>query len=89
MKLVQGFWSSYMVHALETGTFKELWLSDRIKQKIVEQDIYVKHEDKVEKYMGSNHTLGRMILHFDNTAKILGILDNIENGIRVTTNENT
>lgn len=89
MKPVQGFWSSYMVHALETGTFKELWLSDRIKQKIVEQDIYVKPGDKVEKYMGSNHTLGAMILRFDDMAEMLEMLDNMENDIRVITNESS
>lgn len=78
-----------MVHALETGTFKELWLSDRIKQKIVEQDIYVKPGDKVEKYMGSNHTIGAMILRFDDMAEMLEMLDNMENDIRVITNESS
>jgi biotin carboxylase len=85
MKPAQGFWSSYMVHALDNGIFKELWLSDRAKQKIVEQDIYVKPGDKVEKYMGSNQTLGAMILRFDGMEEMLEMLDNMEHDIRVVT----
>ena len=85
MKPAEGYWASYMIHSLETGTFKELWLSDRIKQKIVEQDTQVKAGDKVEKYLGSNHTLGTMILKFDSMAEMLKMVDNMEHDIRVIT----
>jgi biotin carboxylase len=78
-----GYWSSYMVHALESGIFKELWTSERIKHKIVEQDIYVKPGDKVEKYMGSNHTIGTYILRFDSMDEMLHMIDNMEKDVRV------
>ena len=89
MKPAEGYWSSYMVHSLKTGTFKELWLSEHVKQKIVEQDILVKAGDKVEKYLGSNHTLGTMILKFDSMEEMLDMVDNMEHDIRVVTNENS
>lgn len=88
MKAAQGYWSSYMVHALENGTFKSLWLSERVEQKIVEQDIYVKPGDAVRKYLGSNDTLGTMTLKFDNMEEILDMIDNMEHDIRVITDEN-
>ena len=78
MKLVQGYWSSYMVHSLETGKFKDLWLSERIKLKIIEKDIWVKSGDEVEKYTGSNHTWGTMILKFDSMNEMLEMVDNME-----------
>lgn len=84
-----GFWSSYMVHSLVPGTFKELWLSDEVKKKIIEQDIVVKVGDKVEKYLGSNHTLGTMILKFDSMSEMLEMIDNMERDIMVIVNENT
>lgn len=83
MKPTQGYWSSYMVHALEKGTFKSLWLSERIKPKIVEQDIYVKTGETVKKYLGSNDTLGAMILRFDSMEEMLDMVDNMERDIRV------
>lgn len=79
----QGYWSSYMVHAVETGTYKELWLSDRIKPKIVEQDIWVKSGDPVCQFNGSNHTLGTMIIKFDSSDEMLDTMDNMERDIRV------
>jgi biotin carboxylase len=79
----QGYWSSYMVHALEKGAFNNLWLSDRVKPKIIEQDIWVKPGDPVEKYLGSNHTLGTMILKFESMEEMLDMIDNMERDIRV------
>lgn len=89
IKPIQGYWSSYMVHSLESGTFKELWLSDRIKQKIIEQDIWVKSGDVINKYLGSNDTLGTMILKFDSMNEMLEMIDNMENDIKIINNENT
>ena len=89
MKAATGYWSSYMVHSLETGVYKDLWISERIKPKIIEQDIWVKPGDKVEKYLGSNHTLGTMILRFNSMAEMLEIVDNMENEIRVNCNESS
>lgn len=89
MQPTQGYWSSYMVHALEDGIYKELWLSDRIKPKIIEQDIYTKPGDKVNKYLGSNDTLGTMIINYDSMEEMLDMVDNMERDIRVITNENS
>lgn len=85
MQPAQGYWSSYMVHSLVNGTFKELWLSERVKPKIIEQEIYAKPGDKVKKYLGSNDTLGTMILKFDSMEEMLDMVDNMEHDIRVIT----
>lgn len=89
MKPAQGYWSSYLVHSLESGTFKDLWLSDHIKSKIIEQDIWVKPGDNVKKYLGSNHTLGTMILKFESMDEMLEMVDNMEKYIRVICHESS
>lgn len=83
MKPPKGYWSSYMVHSLETGKFKELWLSERIKPKIIEQKILAKPGDTAEKYLGSNHTLGTMILQYESLQEMTEMVDNMERDIRV------
>lgn len=88
MTPTEGYWSSYMVHSLQTGIYKELWLSERVKSKIVEQDIWAKPGDEVKKYHGSNHTLGTMILQFESMAEMLEMIDNMEHDIRVICHEN-
>ncbi|CAH1385735.1 ATP-grasp domain-containing protein [Candidatus Nitrotoga sp. M5] len=80
---VEGFWSSYMLHSLEDGVFQELWISDRLMRKIVEQDIWVKTGDKVEKYFGSNQILGTMILRFESMLEMTEMMDNMEQDIQV------
>ncbi len=85
MQPTQSYWSSYMVHALEDGKFKELWLSDRVKDYIVEEDIQVQVGDKVSKFSGSHDTLGTMILQYPSLEVMLHMVDNMENDIRVVT----
>jgi len=85
MQPTQGYWSSYMVHSVEDGTFKGLWLSDRAKEYIVEQDVQVQVGDRVSKFSGSHDTLGTMILQYPSLEVMLDMVDNMENDIRVVT----
>lgn len=85
MKPTQGYWSSYMVHSLEEGKFKELWLSERAQKYIVEQNVQIKAGDQVHKYSGSHDTLGTMILKYPSLEVMLDMVDNMENDIRVLT----
>lgn len=83
MKPTQGYWSSYIVHALEDGKFKDLWLSDRAKKYIVEQDIQAQPGDDVNVFSGSHDTLGTMILKYSSQEEMLEMVDNMEKDIRV------
>ena len=83
MQPCEGYWSSYMVHSLEDGFYQDLWISEKAKLKIIEQDIWVKKGDAVKKYLGSNDTLGTMILRFDSQEEMIDMVDNMERDIRV------
>lgn len=85
MATAQGYWSSYMVHALEDGVFKELWISERAQKYIVEQDVQIKLGDYVRKFSGSHDTLGTMILQYPSMEEMLDMIDNMEQDIRVVT----
>jgi antitoxin component of MazEF toxin-antitoxin module len=81
MKPVEGFWSSYMVHSTKTGVLKNISISKRLETKIVEQEIWANPGDEVHAYLGSNHTLGTMILRYESMSEMLEMLDNMENDI--------
>ncbi|OJS99848.1 ATP-grasp domain-containing protein [Marinobacter nauticus] len=83
MKPVNGFWSSYMVHAIEDGQYQKLSLSERAKEYIVEQDVQVQPGKQVNVFSGSHDTLGTMILKYPNQETMLDMLDNMERDIRV------
>lgn len=83
---IKGFWSSYMVHSLKTGFFKQLNISERAQKMIVEKSIYVVENDPVKKYSGSHDTLGMMILKYPNKDTMLDVIDNMERDIFVFVN---
>ena len=83
MKPTRGYWSSYILHALEDGFFKEIYLSERIKKYIVEQNFYIKPSDEVFKFSGSHHTLGSMILQHSSLEEMMEMFDHMEKDIRV------
>jgi biotin carboxylase len=82
-KPVEGFWSSYMVHAIEGGQFEELYRSKRAISRIVDMSFGVGKGCAVNKYSGSNDTLGMMVLRYESIEEMLNMVDNMENDIRV------
>jgi biotin carboxylase len=85
MEPPQGCYSSYIVHALRDGKCKDLWMTDRFKSHVVEQNIWAKPGDAVRQFKGSNDTLGTAILRFENQTEMLAMMDNMENDILVRT----
>jgi biotin carboxylase len=83
MQPTKGFYSSYMLHALEEGLVKEIWYSEEIKKNIIQETIYTKSGDKVYKFNGSHHTLGTMIMCFNSQEEMLHKMDNMENFLKV------
>ena len=82
-KVAGGFWSSYMIHSLTPGVFAGLDISQKLQNKIVEQDLWVQKGDQVEEYGGSNCTLGTMILRFDSMSEMAEMMDNMERYLKV------
>ncbi len=83
MESTKGFYSSYMLHAIEDGMVQEIWYSDEIKRNIVEENIFVQAGDNVKKFDGSHQTLGTMIMKFESIEEMLEKMDNMEKYLRV------
>lgn len=83
MKPVNGFWSSYMVHAVETGVYSRLFLSERAKEYIVEHADYVQPGAQVSAFHSSNDTLGAMILKYPSEEEMLDMIGAMERDIRI------
>ena len=83
MEEVDGFYSSYMLHAIEDGTVEEIWYSDEIRNNIIEEVLFIKVGDDVKKFDGSNHTLGTMIMKFNSQEEMMDKMDNMEKYLEV------
>ena len=78
-----GFYSCYMLHAIEDGIVKDIWYSDEIKNNIIEENIFISIGDNVEKFNGSHQTLGTMIMKFSTQEEMLEKMDNMEKYLKV------
>jgi biotin carboxylase len=85
MEVPQSCYSSYIVHALQDGVCSELWMTERFRSHVVEENIWVKPGEAVRRFQGSNDTLGTAILRFENVAEMLAMMDNMEQDFRVRT----
>jgi biotin carboxylase len=87
MEPPHGYYSSYIVHAVHDGTCRDLWMTERFKSHVVEQNISVNPGDAVRQFKGSNDTLGTAILRFESEREMLAMMDNMENDIFVRTTQ--
>ena len=78
-----GFYSCYMLHAIEDGVVKEIWYSGEIRKNIIEENIFISIGDTVEKFNGSHQTLGTMIMKFSTHEDMLEKMDNMEKYLKV------
>ena len=83
MKEVDGFYSSYVLHAVEDGIVKEIWYSDEIRDNILEENIFIQPGDEVRKFDGAHYALGMMIMKFDSQNEMLEKMDNMEKYLKV------
>lgn len=71
---VDGFWSSFIMHSSKDGINRGS-ITHSMPPQIIEMDEFSKVGDKVNKFNGSNNSLGGMILKFRNKKEMLDMMD--------------
>lgn len=77
------FVSSYIVHAMNNGVFKELMVSDSIKKDILLLDLWVKPGDQVHKFDNGSFGVGAALIRFDSLEEMCYRMDHMEEFIKV------
>ena len=72
-----------MLHSVKNGFYKNLFLSNKIKSKIIMSNIFIKKGDRVKKYTNSQYILGNFILKFKSQKEMLDLYHDPEKYIRV------
>jgi len=78
-----GHWGIAILHSEREGFFKDILYNDILKDKIVEQDVWVKPGDKVEPFTGANESLGTLVLHCLTHNDLVDTLNNLNNLVRI------
>lgn len=83
-----GFWANYIVHSPQSGVLKEIQIDEDFrKNNIVEYEIYKNPGDKIPAFVGSNGTLGMMILKFSSQDEMLTTMENMQSKVKVILQE--
>jgi biotin carboxylase len=84
MKEPKGYWSYYAVHSTKAGVLKEIRIDENVRRKnVVESHLNYIIGDKVSAFMGSNSTIGILIMKFPSMNEMLDMMDNAERWINV------
>lgn len=82
-KEVNQFVSSYVIHSLNNGTFKDVWISDEIKNDIIKSDLFVEKGEKINRFDNGGFGIGAMLIKHNSIEEMLYRMDNMEEFIRV------
>lgn len=83
MEKPQACYSTYMVHAISSGILKEIKFANEIQSNIVYYQGFVLPGAHVERFDGSDRTLGAMIFKFSSVNEMLEKIDNMNSYIHI------
>lgn len=75
--------SSYIVHSIDNGVFKNLMVSDKIAEDILSLDLWVKPEDEVHKFDNGSFGVGAALIRFDSVEEMCYRMDHMEEFVKV------
>ena len=78
-----GCWAEVIIHSQKSGIFKELCISDSIKDNIVEKDLWIESNTAVGGFSGANEAIGTLVLKFDNQAELEKVISNIDKFVAI------
>lgn len=82
-KPYEGCWGEIVLHSTNSGCFKELWISEEIKNNVVECDLWVTEGTNIGGFTAANEAIGTLILNFENEKVLKSVMDNQSEYIKV------
>lgn len=80
---LNGHWAEVVLHAEKAGLFKELWVSDRIRDYIVETDLWIQPGTRINPFKAANEAIGTLVLKFPTVYKLNEVMENENDYVRV------
>lgn len=78
-----GCWAEIILHSEVAGVFKNLWVSDQIKENVIEEDLWVENGDKVGGFSAANEAIGTLVLKFDTQERLQYVMSNLKDFVKV------
>ncbi len=78
-----GFWAEIVLHSDKPGSFDKLWISDDIKECVVERDLWIERGEHVGGFSAANEAIGTLVLRFENNERLEEVLAEQEKYVKV------
>ena len=75
------------MHSEKKGVFDSLWISDEIKNSVVETDLWVKKGDKVGGFSAANEAIGTLVLNFTDKTFLDKVMSEISKYVQICLKE--
>lgn len=82
-KPYKGCWAEVVLHSDSTGIYKDLWISDEIKNNVVEKVLWVSSGDEIYAFDSANKAIGTLVLNFENSKKLEKVMRNVRQYVKV------
>lgn len=86
-KPYDGCWAEIILHSEKPGVFDSLWISDEIKDNVVEEDLWIESGDAVAGFAGANEAIGTLVLKLETQERLQEVLANQKQYMRVVLKE--
>ena len=82
-KPYDGSWAEIVLHSDKPGVFEKLWVSDELKDCVVERDLWIEPGEHVGGFSAANEAIGTLVLRFDTEESLNRVLSDQKRYIRV------
>ncbi len=82
-KPYNGCWAELILHSEKPGVFDSLWISDEIRDNIVERDLWIGAGTQVGGFSGANEAIGTLVLRFDTQEQLEAVLNDQDAYVKV------
>ena len=79
--------SSYVVHSMKSGVFRELKIHEKVKPHIRKKEIYVKKGQRVNAFRNGKDSIGAMVIEFDSVEQMKEMMDKMWEYVEVIVEE--
>lgn len=78
-----GCWAEIILHSDKAGVYDKLWISDEIRNNVVEEDLWIKSGAQIGGFSAANEAIGTLVLKFENQERLDEIMANQNKYVKV------
>lgn len=82
-KPYDGCWAEVILHSDTAGVFDKLWISDEIKNNVIEEDLWIESSAAVGGFSAANEAIGTLVLKFDTEERLQEVMGDLSLFVKV------